>query len=115
MSVRDPLLLHGNRTSLSATDPHRSDDRHILLQDERTPLRQSFNWDFALTSDKTAIAAATTELKQRIVENADLIQSVMEKRKVSCTSSLLTRLFLRRVVELFIVEGCYAKVGTRRS
>ena len=67
-----------------------------------------------MKSTKSAISEAAEELKQRTLEEFDLLMPMVTKQKACYGSSLLVQLFLRRVVEMYIVETCYPKVRMRR-
>lgn len=110
MKSRGSLLLHGKYASLSASEPHQSDDRDILLQEKRAPSPHLFNQDVVLKSGVTAISEVATDLTQRILEDFNSIMPIVEKRKACYRSSLLVHLFLRRVVEMYIMDKCYPKV-----
>ena len=110
MNVRGPFLLHGECTSFSAPEPHQPDDPNILFQEKKMPLQYSFKQDYVLYADKVALSEAARDLRQRTLEEFHSIFSIVVKQKACYASSLLVRFFLRRVVEMYIVEQCYSKV-----
>ena len=110
MNVRGPFLLRGERASLSAPKPHQSDDPNILVQEKKAPSQYSFKQDYVLHTDKIALSEAARDLRQRTLEEFNSIFSIVVKQKAYYAFSLLVRFFLRRVVEMYIVEQCYSKV-----
>ena len=63
-----------------------------------------------LHTDKVALSEAAGDLRRRTLEEFNSVLSIVVKQKACYTSSLLVQFFLRRVVEMYIVEQCYAKV-----
>ena len=61
------------------------------------------------SSDKS-IADATGKMKQWIVQAYNDVKQEVQQTNSFYSSSLMIQLFLRRVVEINFIEGCYDKV-----
>ena len=63
-----------------------------------------------MNSSDESIADAIVKLKQWILLECNILQTEVSQHNSLYSSSLMIQLFLRRVVEIYFIEGCYSKV-----
>lgn len=63
-----------------------------------------------MNSSDVSIGDAIVKLKQWIILECNILQTEVSQHNSFYTSSLMVQLFLRRVVEIYFIEGCYSKV-----
>ena len=64
-----------------------------------------------MNNSDESIADAIAKLKQWILLECNILQEEVSQHNALYSSSLMIQLFLRRVVEIYFIEGCYSKVG----
>ena len=69
-----------------------------------------FNNNYIMNSSDKSIADATGKMKQWIVQAYNDVKQEVQQTNSFYSSSLMIQLFLRRVVEINFIEGCYDKV-----
>ena len=66
-----------------------------------------------MNSSNESITDAIVKLKQWILLECNILQTEVSQHNSLYSSSLMIQLFLRRVVEIYFIEGCYSKVEDR--
>lgn len=64
-----------------------------------------------MSSSDTSINDATVKVKNWIIQSYNEVKQAVQNMNSFYSSSLMIQLFLRRVVEIYFIEGCYDKVG----
>ena len=64
-----------------------------------------------MDSTDTSIQDARTKLKSWIISEYDKVKAQISQHNQYYASSLMIQLFLRRVVEMYIIDNCYPKVA----
>ena len=68
-----------------------------------------------MNSSDTSISDATVKVKNWIIQSYNEVKQAVQNMNSFYSSSLMIQLFLRRVVEIYFIEGCYDKVGLYKT
>ena len=66
-----------------------------------------------MNSSETSINDAILKVKNWILQSYNDVKQAVQDLNSFYSSSLMIQLFLRRVVEIYFIEGCYDKVSLR--
>ena len=89
---------------------------HIrMLAVECSLYRHFFNNNYVMNSTDDSIRDAMMKIKSWILLDYNKIKVELVSSNQYYASSLMVQLFIRRVVEMSLIEGCYNKVGASFS